>query len=112
MSTDNRRGQRSRRPDIAGTVFLLIVHGFLYGATIALLIVFNVLHDTPGGDLDWAARAMALGIWGGAALWITDFVVAVYRLIRRRGAVYVPVIGCMAQFALAIAAVVMEVLSV
>jgi hypothetical protein len=52
-----------------------------------------------------------LGIWGGAAILIADFAVAVYLLVRRRVAYFVPIIGCVAQVALAIGAAAMESLA-
>jgi hypothetical protein len=54
---------------------------------------------------------MRLGIWGGAAILIADFVVAVYLLVRQRVAFFVPIVGCVAQVALGIGAVAMESLA-
>ena len=115
MSTDNHRGPRSRPADIAATLVLLIVHGALFGATIVLLGLLVMSTDPCGsvkcGDPAWIDRAMRLGIWGGAAILIADFVVAVYLLVRQRVAFFVPIVGCVAQVALGIGAVAMESLA-
>lgn len=63
------------------------------------------------GDLAWIDRAVSLGIWAGAAILITGFVVAVYLLVRRSVAFFVPIIGCVAQVALGIGAAAMESLA-
>ena len=112
MTTDNRRGHRSRPADIAATLVLLIVHGALFGATIVLLGLLVMGTDPCGsvkcGDPAWIERAMRLGIWGGAAVLIADFVVATYLLVRQKVAFFVPIIGCVAQVALGIGAAAME----
>jgi hypothetical protein len=111
----NRRGQRGQAADISATLVLLIVHGFLFGATVVLLSLLVMGTDPCGyvkcGDPAWIDRAMRLGIWGGAAILITDFVVAAYLLVRRRVAFFVPIIGCVAQVALGIGAAAMESLA-
>jgi hypothetical protein len=110
-----RRDQRGQPANIAATLVLLIVHGFLFTATIGLLGLLVMGTDPCGavkcGDPAWIDRAMTLGIWAGAAVLMTDFVVAVYLLIRRKTAFYVPVIGCVAQVGLAIGAAAMESLA-
>jgi hypothetical protein len=102
----------NRPADIAATLVLLIVHGFLLGATYALLGLLVMVTDPCGavkcGDPAWIDRAMRLGIWGGAAVFIADLTVAVYLLIRRKVAFFVPIIGCVAQVGLAIGAAAME----
>ena len=112
MSTDNHRGRRRRPADIAATLVLLIVHGGLFGATIVLLGLFVMVTDPCGsvkcGDPAWIDRAMTLGMWGGAAILIADLAVALYLLMRRRVAFFVPIIGCVAQLALGIGAAAME----
>ena len=111
-TADTPPGQRGRPADIAATVVLLIVHGLLLGATVVLLGLFVMGTDPCGsvkcGDPAWVDRAMMLGLWGGAAVLIADFAVAVYLLMRRRTAFYVPIIGCVAQVALTIGAAAME----
>jgi hypothetical protein len=106
---------RSRPVDIAATLALLAVHGFLFAATIALLGLLVMGTDSCGavrcGDPAWIDRAMKLGIWAGAAALIADVVIAVHLLARRRAAFLVPIIGCVAQVGLAIGAVAMESLA-
>jgi hypothetical protein len=63
------------------------------------------------GDPAWVVRAMKLGIWAGAAILIADFVIAVYLLVRRKVAFFVPIVGCVAQVGLAIGAAAMESLA-
>ncbi|HEY2501074.1 MAG TPA: hypothetical protein VGI68_06555, partial [Mycobacterium sp.] len=63
------------------------------------------------GDPAWIDRAMRLGIWGGAAILIADFAVAVYLPVRRRVAYFVPILGCVAQVALGIGAAALESLA-
>ena len=110
-----RRDQRGRPANIAATLVLLIVHGFLFTATIGLLGLLVMSTDPCGpvkcGDPAWIDRAMMLGIWAGAAVLVADFVVSVYLLIRRKMAFYVPIIGCVAQVGLAIGAAAMESLA-
>jgi hypothetical protein len=104
--------QRGRPADVAATVVLLLVHGFLLGATVVLLGLLVMGTDPCGsvqcGDPAWIDRAMWLGVWGGTAVLVADFVVAVYFLVRRRTAFFIPIIGCVAQVALAIGAAAME----
>jgi hypothetical protein len=106
---------RSRPADVAATVVLLIVHGFLLAATVVLLGLFVMRTDPCGsvkcGDPAWIDRAMMLGIWGGAAVLVADVAVAVFLLIRRRTAFFVPIIGCVAQVGLTIGAAAMESLA-
>ena len=81
-------------------------------ATIVLLGLLVMGTDPCGsvkcGDPAWIQRAMRLGIWGGAAVLIADFVVATYLLVRQKVAFFVPIIGCVAQVALGIGAAAME----
>ena len=76
MSTYTPRGQH-RRADIAATVVLLVVHGFLFAATVALLGLLIMGTDACGavqcGDPAWIDRATSVGIWAGAAILIADF---------------------------------------
>jgi hypothetical protein len=106
---------RNRPADIAATVVLLIVHLFLFAATYALLGLLVMGTDPCGsvkcGDPVWIDRAMQLGLWGGAAVLIADVAVAGYRLARRTTAFVAPIIGCLAQVALAIGAAAMESLA-
>ncbi|OBG27589.1 hypothetical protein [Mycobacterium sp. 852002-51057_SCH5723018] len=106
---------RSRPAGIAATIVLLIVHGFLFGATVALLGLLVMGTDPCGsvkcGDPVWIDRAMRLGVWGGAVVLVADVGVAVYLLIRRKLAFVAPIVGCLAQVGLAIGAAAMESLA-
>jgi hypothetical protein len=103
---------RSRPANIAATLVLVGVHGLLLGATVVLLGLFVMVTDPCGavkcGDPAWIDRAMKLGIWAGAAVFVADVVVAAYLLVRRRAAYYIPLIGCLTQVVLAIGAAAME----
>jgi hypothetical protein len=105
-------GKRSNTVDIVATLILLVIHGGLYGATFVVLGLMVMSTDPCGyqkcGDPAWIDRAMNLGTWGGAALLVIDIVVAVYLLVRQKRAFFVPIIGCLAQVALAVGAVAME----
>jgi hypothetical protein len=106
---------RTRPADITATLVLLTVHGFLFAATVALLGLLVMGTDACGavkcGDPAWIDRGMKLGIWAGAAILIVDFAVAVYLLMQRKMAFFVPTIGCVAQVGLAIGAAAMESLA-
>ena len=113
VATTNSANGRSNTADIVATSVLLVIHGGLYAASFALLGLLVMTTDACGsrkcGDPAWIDRAMDLGTWGGAALLVADIVVAVYFLVRqKRRAFVVPLIGCVAQVALALAAVAME----
>lgn len=111
-TTNDPTSRRSNTADIVATLVLLVIHGGLYGATFVLLGLLVMSTDPCGyqkcGDPAWIDRAMNLGTWGGAALLLVDIVVAVYLLVRRKRAFFVPIIGCLAQVALAVAAAAME----
>ena len=111
----NRHGPSSgggRTADIASTIVLLMVHAFLWAATAALLGLFVMVTDPCGsqrcGDPAWIDRAMWLGLGAGAVVFVADLVVAIHRLVRRKVAFFVPLIGCAAQLGLAIGAAAME----
>lgn len=104
---------RSSAAGVVATSVLLVIHGGLYAASFALLGLLVMTTDACGsrkcGDPAWIDRAMDLGMWGGGALLVADIVVTAYFLARRkRRAFVVPLIGCVAQVALALAAVAME----
>ena len=112
-TTKTTASPRSSTAEIVATSVLLVIHGGLYAASFALLGLLVMTTDACGsrkcGDPAWIDRAMDLGTWGGAALLVADIVVAVYFLVRqKRRAFVVPLIGCVAQVALALAAVAME----
>ena len=113
-ATANTAGsRRDNTADIVATSILLVIHGGLYAATFALLGLLVMSTDACGarkcGDPAWIDRATDLGTWGGAVLLVVDIVVAVFLLVRRKRAFVVPIIGCVAQVALAVAAAAMEV---
>lgn len=105
-------GRRANTADLVATLVLLIIHGGLYAATFVVLGLLVMSTDPCGyqkcGDPAWIDRAMDLGTWGGGAILVVDVVVAVSLLARRKRAFFVPIIGCLAQIALAIAAAAME----
>lgn len=111
-TTSTAGGRRSSTADIVATLVLLVIHGGLFGATFVVLGLLVMSTDSCGyrkcGDPAWIDRAMNLGTWGGAAVLVVDVVVAVYLLVRKRRAFFVPIIGCVAQVALAAAAAAME----
>ncbi|ASW96691.1 DUF6264 family protein [Mycobacterium intracellulare] len=111
-ATTTTEGRRASTADIVATLVLLVIHGGLYGATFVVLGLLVMSTDPCSyqkcGDPAWIDRAMNLGTWGGAALLVADVVVAVYLLVRGRRAFFVPIIGCLAQVALAALAVAME----
>ncbi|OBH39787.1 hypothetical protein A5684_00255 [Mycobacterium intracellulare] len=111
-TTTTAEGRRTSTADIVATLVLLVIHGGLYGATFVVLGLLVMSTDPCSyqkcGDPAWIDRAMNLGTWGGAALLVADVVVSVYLLVRRRRAFFVPIIGCVAQVALAALAVAME----
>ncbi|BBN49401.1 MULTISPECIES: hypothetical protein [Mycobacterium avium complex (MAC)] len=98
--------------DLVATLVLLVVHGGLFAATYVLLGLLVMSTDPCGyqkcGDPAWIDRAMNLNIWAGATLLVIDIAVAVVLLVRRKRAFFVPIIGCLAQVALAVAAAAME----
>jgi hypothetical protein len=112
VTTKTTASPRASTADIVATSVLLVIHGGLYAASFALLGLLVMTTDACGsrqcGNPAWIDRAMNLGTWGGAALLVVDIVVAVYFLVRQRRAFFVPLIGCVAQVALALGAVAME----
>ncbi|OBG79911.1 hypothetical protein A9X05_21435 [Mycobacterium sp. E3298] len=108
----SRRSERSLAVDRTATVALLAAQAFLVAVTIGLLSVYVMATGSCGyqkcGDPAWINRAMVLGIGGGGVIFAAALFVAVRRLARRRTAFFVPIIGCLAQVALAAGAVAME----
>jgi hypothetical protein len=103
---------RSLSANIAATLVLLIVHGFLLGATVVLLGLLVMVTDPCGavkcGDPAWLDRATVLGIWAGAAVFLIDIAASVYLLAKSKKAFVAPIIGCVAQVGLAVGAAAME----
>lgn len=100
---------------VIATIVLLTAHFLLFGATILVLGLLVMTTDSCAyqkcGDQAWLDRAMNLGLWAGGAILLADVVVTVIRLVRQRVAWFVPVIGCIAQLALAFGAAAMESLA-
>jgi hypothetical protein len=108
----NRKGRRAGVADVIASVVGLAAHLFLFAATMSVL-GFLVMGTDPCayqqcGDQAWVNRAIALGLWGGGVILVGDLAVTVFRLVRHRVAWFVPVIGCVAQLALAFGAAWME----
>ena len=94
---------------------LLVVHFLFFGGTITVLGLLVMSTDPCGyqkcGDPAWLDRAMNLALWSGGAFLLGDVVVTVIRLVRKRVAWFVPLMGCIAQLALAVGAAAMESLA-
>lgn len=121
MSTDpavqHPSAQNSGRQlsDVLGTIVLLVAHFLLFGATIVLLGLLVMMTDPCGyqkcGDPAWMDRAMNLNLWAGGAILFADVLVTLIRLVRQRVAWVVPLIGRVAQLAVAFGAAAMESLA-
>ncbi|WP_231640304.1 MULTISPECIES: DUF6264 family protein [unclassified Mycobacterium] len=111
----SQKGQRNPTADRIATVLLLATQAFLVAVTVGLLGLFVMGTDPCGtqkcGDPAWIDRAMVLGIGGGVVLVVIALVVAIRRLAKRRTAFFVPLLGCVAQVALAVGAAAMETLA-
>ncbi|OBB84517.1 DUF6264 family protein [Mycobacterium sp. 852002-30065_SCH5024008] len=109
------KSERNLAVDRTATIALLAVHAFLVAVTIGVLSLFVMGTDPCGsqkcGDPAWIDRAMFLGLGGGAVVFVIALVVAIRRLTRRRTAFFVPLLGCLAQVALAVGAAAMETLA-
>ncbi|OBI28250.1 hypothetical protein A5709_03795 [Mycobacterium sp. E1386] len=109
------KSERNLAVDRTATIVLLAVHAFLVAVTIGVLSLFVMGTDPCGyrkcGDPAWIDRAMFLGLGGGAVVFVAALVVAIRRLARRRAAFFVPLLGCLAQVALAAGAAAMETLA-
>jgi hypothetical protein len=101
--------------DVLGTIVLLVAHFLFFGATIMVLGLLVMTTDPCGyqkcGDPAWLDRAMNVNLWAGGAILFADVVIAVIRLVRQRVAWVVPLIGCIAQLAVAFGAAAMESLA-
>ncbi len=109
------KSERNLAVDRTATLVLLAVHAFLVAVTIGLLSLLVMGTDPCGyqkcGDQAWIDRAMFLGLGGGAVVFVTTLIIAIRRLARRRTAFFVPLLGCLAQVALAVGAAAMETLA-
>jgi hypothetical protein len=101
--------------DVLGTIVLLVAHFLLFGATIVLLGLLVMMTDPCGyqkcGDPAWMDRAMNLNLWAGGAILFADVLVTLIRLVRQRVAWVVPLIGRVAQLAVAFGTAAMESLA-
>ena len=115
MPIDEGPQSNGRTADIVATIALLIVHGFLWAATGALLGLLVMVTDPCDyqrcGDPAWIDRAMWVGLGAGVAVGIVDLVFAIRRLVQRKTAFFVPLIGCAAQLALGAGAAGLEMLA-
>jgi hypothetical protein len=96
--------------DVLGTIALLIAHFVFFNATyLALGYTAMTTHCGPQqcGDPAWFDRAIYLSLWAGGAFLFLDLVVTVFRLVRQRVAWGVPLLGCVAQLAVALGAAAM-----
>jgi hypothetical protein len=111
-ATEAGRGGGRQLADVLATVVLLVVHFLLFGGTITVLGLLVMGTDPCGsqkcGDPAWLDRAMNLGLWAGGAILFADVVLTLIRLVRKRVAWFVPLIGCIAQLILALGAAAME----
>lgn len=111
LAQNTSRARSRRLADVIATIVLLTVHVLLFGATIMLqgLLVMNTdsCSGQTCGDPAWLDRGLVLSIWAGGAMLFADLAVAVLRLARQRVAWFVPLIGCVAQLALAFSTIAM-----
>lgn len=103
---------RHKAAGTAATLVLLVLHACLYGVSLLVVGLLVMVTDPCGyqkcGDPAWLNRAMTLQSWGGGVLLLVDVVAASYLLAKRRRAFVVPIVGCLAQVVLTVAAVAME----
>ncbi|HEY9305317.1 MAG TPA: DUF6264 family protein [Mycobacterium sp.] len=101
-----------RLADVNVTIVLLVAHFIFFTATFTVLGLMVMTTDSCGyqkcGDPVWLDRAMHLALWAGGAFLFLDVLVTVIRLVRQRVAWVVPLIGCIAQLAVALGAAAME----
>ncbi len=101
-----------RIADYLATTVLAFGHLVLYAASFTWLGLMVMSTDACAyqncGDEAWLWRAIHLNGWGGAALVAIDFAVMLWRLVRNRAAWFVPLLGCVAQLALALGCVALE----
>ena len=98
--------------DVLAAIVLLIAHFVFFTATLPVVGLMVMGTDSCGyqkcGDPAWLYRAMNLALWAGGAFLVLDVLVTVIRLVRQRIAWVVPLIGCIAQLAVALGATAME----
>jgi hypothetical protein len=115
LAQNSGRSSGRQLADVLGTIVFLIAHSGLFTATFVMLGLMVMITDSCGyqkcGDPVWLDRAMNLSLWGGGVILFADVVITVIRLVRQRVAWFVPLIGCIAQLALAFGAAAMESLA-
>jgi hypothetical protein len=115
LAQNSGRSSGRQLADVLGTIVFLIAHFGLFTATFVMLGLMVMITDSCGyqkcGDPVWLDRAMNLSLWGGGVILFADVVIMVIRLVRQRVAWFVPLIGCIAQLALAFGAAAMESLA-
>lgn len=103
---NNENRQTRHRADIAATIVLLIVHGVLACGT-ALALLGAVSNEACAylqcGGQSWLTQAFGVGVLASGMSIRPDLAVAVLQIVRRKLAVVVPAIGCIAQVALGFA---------
>jgi hypothetical protein len=97
--------------NVLGPIALLVAHFVLFTATFVGLGLMVMITDSCGsqkcGDPAWLDRAMDLALWAGGAFLVLDVLLTVIRLVRQRVAWVVPLLGCVAQLAVALGAAAM-----
>jgi hypothetical protein len=115
LAQNSGRSSGRQLADVLGTIVLLVAHFAFFTATFVMLGLMVMITDSCGyqkcGDPVWLDRAMNLSLWGGGVILFADVVIMVIRLVRQRVAWFVPLIGCIAQLALAFGAAAMESLA-
>ena len=102
----NRNRESRRRADITTTMVLLVVHAVMAAAT--ALAPFGAIHNDACaylqcGDQAWFSQAFGVAVLGSGLIFLADLLVVLLRIRRRKMAFVVPIIGCIAQVALALA---------
>jgi hypothetical protein len=102
----NRNRESRRRADVTTTILLLIVHAVMAGGT--ALAPFGAIDNDACAylhcsDQAWFSQAFGVAVLASGLLFVADLAVALLRLRRRKLAFVVPIIGCVAQVALALA---------
>jgi Family of unknown function (DUF6264) len=102
----NRNRESCRRVDITTTIALLVVHAVMAAGT--ALAPFGAIDNDACAylhcaDQAWFSQAFGVAVLASGLLLVADLAVALLRISRRRLAFVVPIIGCVAQVALALA---------
>jgi Family of unknown function (DUF6264) len=102
----NRNRESRRRVDITTTILLLIVHAVMAGGT--ALAPFGAINNDACtylhcADQAWFSQAVGVAVLASGLLFASDPAVVLLRISRGKLAFVVPIIGCVAQVALALA---------